>query len=90
MSDPKSDSGSQNSHELGVHQAARLEKLKKIEALFGVTMHERTVGKLLAELGYVRLSTRPQHPESDPAAQEAFKKLAHQEIEWVNPMGNAA
>jgi len=33
MSDPKSDSGSQNSHELGVHQAARLEKLKKIEAM---------------------------------------------------------
>jgi hypothetical protein len=46
-------------------------------------MHERTVGKLLAELGYVRLSTRPQHPASDPAAQETFKKLAHQEIEWV-------
>ncbi|MFM8215178.1 MAG: amino acid--tRNA ligase-related protein, partial [Pirellula sp.] len=33
MSDSKSESGSQNSHELGVHQAARLEKLKKIEAM---------------------------------------------------------
>lgn len=33
MSDSKSDSGSQNSNELGVHQAARLEKLKKIEAM---------------------------------------------------------
>ncbi len=33
MSDSKSDPGSQNSNELGVHQAARLEKLKKIEAM---------------------------------------------------------
>ncbi|MFM8573509.1 MAG: amino acid--tRNA ligase-related protein, partial [Pirellula sp.] len=32
MSDSKSESGSQNSNELGVHQAARLEKLRKIEA----------------------------------------------------------
>ena len=54
----------------------RIDLKKKIEVLFGVTLHERTVGKLLAELGYVRLSTRPQHPESDLAAQEAFKKLS--------------
>jgi transposase len=60
----------------GVVRWRRIDLKKKIEALFGVTMHERTVGKLLAELGYVRLSTRPQHPESDPAAQEAFKKLS--------------
>jgi hypothetical protein len=39
-------------------------------------MHERTVGKLLAGLGYVRLSTRPQHPESDPEAQEDPKKAS--------------
>jgi transposase len=60
----------------GVVRWRRIDLKNKIEALFGVTMHERTVGKLLAELGYVRLSTRPQHPESDPAAQEAFKKLS--------------
>ena len=58
----------------GVVRWRRIDLKKKIEALFGVTMHERTVGKLLAELGYVRLSTRPQHPASDPAAQETFKK----------------
>jgi transposase len=40
---------------------------------FGVRFHERTVGKLLRRLRFRRLSVRPQHPESDPAAQAAFK-----------------
>ena len=47
---------------------------RKIEDRFGVVMHERTVGKQLAALGFRRLSVRPQHPKSDPSAQEAFKK----------------
>ena len=40
---------------------------------FGVGLHERTVGKLLAKLRFRRLSVRPHHPQSDPAAQAAFK-----------------
>jgi transposase len=40
---------------------------------FGIHFHERTIGKLLARLRFRRLSVRPQHPESDPAEQEAFK-----------------
>ena len=40
---------------------------------FGVGLLERTVGKLLAKLRFRRLSVRPRHPESDPAAQAAFK-----------------
>ena len=36
-----------------------------IEAAFAVTLHERTVGKQLAALGYRRLSVRPQHPKSN-------------------------
>ena len=43
---------------------------------FGLRFHERTVGKLLRRLGFRRLSVRPQHPESDPLAQEAFKKTS--------------
>lgn len=43
----------------GVVRWRRIDLEKKTEALSGVTMHERTVGKLLPELGYVRLSTRP-------------------------------
>ena len=63
----------------GVVRWRRIDLKKKIEALFGVKMHERTVGKLLAELGYVRLSARPQHPMSDPEAQEDFKKASPQQ-----------
>ena len=49
---------------------------RRIEAVFGVELHERTVGKLLAALGYRRLSVRPQHPKADPEAQAAFKKTS--------------
>jgi transposase len=43
---------------------------------FGARFHERTVGKLLRQLDFRRRSVRPQHPESDPAAQEAFKQTS--------------
>lgn len=43
---------------------------------FGATFHQRTVGKLLRRLGFRRLSVRPRHPASDPAAQEAFQKTS--------------
>src|ERR1700694_4588136 len=41
---------------------------------FGVQMHERTVGKLMARLNFSRVSVRPRHPEQDTAAQDAHKK----------------
>jgi transposase len=50
--------------------------MRRIEEMFGVKLHERTVGKQLKALGYVRLSVRPQHPKSDPQAQEVFKKTS--------------
>jgi transposase len=46
---------------------------ERIEREFEVKFHERTIGKLLAKLKFRRLSVRPQHPESDIAAQEAFR-----------------
>ncbi len=49
---------------------------RRIEAEFGVVLHERSVGKHLAALGLRRLSVRPQHPKADPAAQTAFKKTS--------------
>ena len=49
---------------------------RRIAETFKVEAHERTVGKLLNKLGYRRLSARPQHPCSDPAAQEAFEKTS--------------
>ena len=46
----------------------------QIARRFLVMVHERTVGKLLRRLNFRRMSVRPQHPESDEAEQEAFKK----------------
>jgi transposase len=56
--------------------AAERKMQARIAAAFGVTLYERSVGKQLAALGFRRLSVRPQHPKSDPQAQEAFKKTS--------------
>ena len=58
----------------GVVRWRRVDLQALIKARFDVEMHERSVGKLLRRLGFARLSVRPQHPSSDPAAQETFKK----------------
>ena len=60
----------------GVVRWRRVDLKRKIEALFGVKMHERTVSKQLAALGFVRLSVRPRHPKADEATQQAFKKTS--------------
>ena len=48
----------------------------EIAATFGVTLAERTMSDLLHELNFSRVSVRPQHPQKDAAAQEAFKKTS--------------
>jgi transposase len=58
----------------------RVDLQKELETRFGIRVHERTVGKYLADLGYRRLSVRPQHPDADPEAQEAFKNV------WPAPL----
>ena len=60
----------------GVVRWRRIDLKRWIEEQFGVVMHERTVGKQLAALGFVRLSVRPQHPKADPETQAAFKKTS--------------
>lgn len=60
----------------GVVRWRRRDLKQRIEAEFGVVMHERTVGKQLRALGLRRLAPRPKHPKTDPAAQEAFKKTS--------------
>ena len=47
----------------------------EIAWLFGVRMHERTVGKLLVRLNFSRVSVRLRHPKQDLEAQQAHKKL---------------
>lgn len=43
---------------------------------FSVTLHERSVGKLLRKLRLTLLQPRPYHPKQDSVAQEAFKKTS--------------
>jgi transposase len=45
-----------------------------LEREFGVLRSLNAVYGLLHRLGYSSLMPRPQHPQADPAAQEAFKK----------------
>ena len=60
----------------GVVRWRRTDLRERIAESFGVSLHERTVGKLLRKLNFRRLSARPKHPDSDSAAQEAFKKTS--------------
>jgi len=62
----------------GVVRWRRVDLKRGIEERFGVVMHERTVGKQLAGLGFRRLSVRPQHPKSDPEAQDTFEQTSPQ------------
>jgi transposase len=62
--------------EHGVVRWRRVDLRDLFERRFRVRLHERTVGKLLRRLRFRRLSVRPRHPESDPAAQEAFEKTS--------------
>jgi len=45
----------------------------RIAELFGVSFHERSVGRLLRRLRFSHVSVRPQHPKADLAAQASFK-----------------
>ncbi len=60
----------------GVVRWRRVDLQAVIERRFEVAYHERTVGKVLRRLGFSRVSTRAQHPLSDEATQEAFKKTS--------------
>ena len=52
----------------------RVDLQRVIKSRFGVELHERTVGKLLHRLGFAKLSVRPKHPKTDPAAQAVWEK----------------
>lgn len=50
----------------------RADLARAIAARFGVVLAERSVGKVLARLGFRRLCARPRHPGHDAAAQASF------------------
>jgi putative transposase len=58
----------------GVVRWRRVSLRDELQWRFGVALHERSVGKVLAKLGYRKLSVRPRHPRADEEAQETFKK----------------
>jgi transposase len=60
----------------GVVRWRRVDLRDELQRRFGITLHERSVGKVLAKLGYRKLSVRPRHPQADQHAQEAFKKTS--------------
>jgi transposase len=60
----------------GVVRWRRVDLRDELRRRFGVELHERSVGKVLAKLGYRRLSVRPRHPQADDEAQETFKKTS--------------
>lgn len=60
----------------GVVRWRRIDLGRRIAREFGVTLHERSVGKILHRLGMAHVSTRPRHPKADPEAQLAHKKTS--------------
>jgi transposase len=60
----------------GVVRWRRIDLQRIIKERFGVAYHERHVGTLLKELGFSRLSGRPQHPQQDERVIEMFKKTS--------------
>ena len=62
----------------GVVRWRRVDLQRMIRERFGVTYHERTVGKVLRALGFARISPRPRHPAQDPQTVAAFKQTGPQ------------
>ena len=74
----------------GVVRWRRVDLRARIERAFAVRLHPATVGKLLRKLVFRRLSVRPQHPESDPAEQEAFRGASPSACRPSSPLPHEA
>ena len=60
----------------GVVRWRRVDLKAVIEDRFGVIYHERSVSRLLHELGFSHLSARPRHPAQKAEVLEDFKKTS--------------
>src|SRR5215217_6727804 len=60
----------------GVVRWRRVDLQRLIAERFGVVYHERTVGKILKQLGFTHISSRPRHPAQDGQTVAAFKKTS--------------
>lgn len=62
--------------ETGLVRWRRVDLKAVIEDRFGVVYHERSVSRLLHELGFSHLSARPLHPAQKAEVLEDFKKTS--------------
>jgi transposase len=60
----------------GVVRWRRIDLQRVVAERFGVAYHERTIGKILKQLGFAHLSARPRHPAQDAETVVAFKKTS--------------
>jgi transposase len=60
----------------GVVRWRRIDLRRVIEERFGVVYHERTIGKVLKQLGFSHISARPRHPGQKAETIAAFKKTS--------------
>jgi transposase len=60
----------------GVVRWRRVDLQAVIAERFGVAYHERTVGKILHQLGFSHISPRPRHPAQDERIMAEFKKTS--------------
>ena len=60
----------------GVVRWRRVDLQGLIAERFGVAYHERTVGKILHQIGFRHVSARPRHPAQDERIVAEFKKTS--------------
>jgi transposase len=60
----------------GVVRWRRVDLQAVIAERFGVAYHERTVGKILHQLGFSHISARPRHPAQDERIMAEFKQTS--------------
>ena len=59
----------------GVVRWRRVDLQQIVAERFGVAYHERTIGKILKQLGFSHVSARPRHPAKDEETVAAFKNV---------------
>ena len=66
----------------GVVRWRRIDLKEVIRDRFGVVYHERSVSRLLHELGFSHMSARPRHPGQDTEMLEMFKITLPAPSQW--------
>jgi transposase len=60
----------------GLVRWRRIDLKQVIRERFGADYHERSVSRLLHDLGFSHMSARPQHPKQNARMMDMFKKIS--------------